>query len=450
MKRRYWILPIVLTTALIVVGLWGYSQYQQKLRYNIYMENLYEKSFYNLVSYTQSIEGNLSKLMATATPAQYSLILTDIWRQADSAIDSLGQLPISNVALDNTSKFLNQIGDFSYYLARNATKGKPISQDEWLKLEELHNYSADMKDRLLALEKDISANHISWSEIMQKGARTLGKQPSPVIDSRFQDIEKTMMDYPTLIYDGPFSESVERRKPLGLTGNSVTYEQARKIAEDFVGKDTIASIKKIGEDKGVIATWNMEITPKNASRPHIFINISKKGGHVVWMTSSATATTQKLSIQQAMDKASAFLKEKNYSNMIATYAQHYNGIAIINFAYKQDNVIMYPDLIKVKVSMSDGNVVGFEATGYLMSHTNRKLAEPALTEKEARDYVSSRLSIKSSRLAIIPTPAKNEVLTYEFKCEFKGEQYLVYINAMNGNEENVLKVLTTDNGTLTI
>jgi len=92
MKRRYWILPIVLTTALIVVGLWGYSQYQQKLRYNIYMENLYEKSFYNLVSYTQSIEGNLSKLMATATPAQYSLILTDIWRQADSAIDSLGAI----------------------------------------------------------------------------------------------------------------------------------------------------------------------------------------------------------------------------------------------------------------------------------------------------------------------------------------------------------------------
>ncbi|MBZ4666826.1 germination protein YpeB [Mahella sp.] len=450
MKRRHWILPMILATALAVVSLWGYDQYRQKQQYNIYMENIYEKSFYNLVSYTQSIEGNMSKLMATATPAQYSLILTDIWRQAESAGDSLGQLPISHIALDNTAKFLNQIGDFSYYLARNATKGKPISAEEWRKLEELHNYSADMKSQLLALEQDVSANHISWSEIMQKGGRTLNNQEAPTVDSHFEDIEKTMMDYPSLIYDGPFSESVERREPLGLTDKSVSYEQAQKIAENFIGKDVIASIKKIGEDKGTIPTWNMEVTPKNASRPHIYINISKKGGEVVWMTSSATAPKQNLTVQQATDRASAFLEEKGYKDMTVTYAQHYNGIAIINFAYKQDNVIVYPDLIKVKVSMGDGNIVGFEGTGYLMSHTQRKLDKPSLTEQEAREFVSDRLSIKSARLAVIPTPAKNEVLTYEFKAEFAGEQYLVYINALNGNEENILKILTTNNGVLTI
>jgi germination protein YpeB len=441
---------MILATALAVVSLWGYDQYRQKQQYNIYMENIYEKSFYNLVSYTQSIEGNMSKLMATATPAQYSLILTDIWRQAESAGDSLGQLPISHIALDNTAKFLNQIGDFSYYLARNATKGKPISEEEWRKLEELHNYSADMKSQLLALERDVSTDHISWNEIMQKGSRMLNNQKVPTVDSHFQDIEKTMMDYPSLIYDGPFSESIERRKPLGLVGNSVSYEQAQKIAENFIGKDVVASIRKIGEDKGAIPTWNMEITPKNASRPHIFINISKKGGRIVWMTSSATAAKQNLTVQQAADRASTFLEEKGYKNMAVTYAQHYNGIAIINFAYKQDNVIVYPDLIKVKVSMGDGNIVGFEGTGYLMSHTQRKLVKPSLTEQEARDFVSDRLNIKSARLAVIPTPAKNEVLTYEFKAEFQGEQYLVYINALNGNEENILKILTTNNGTLTI
>jgi len=40
--------------------------------------------------------------------------------------------------------------------------------------------------------------------------------------------------------------------------------------------------------------------------------------------------------------------------MKETYYLNENGIITINYAYNQDDVIMYPDLIKVKVALDDG------------------------------------------------------------------------------------------------
>ena len=56
----------------------------------------------------------------------------------------------------------------------------------------------------------------------------------------------------------------------------------------------------------------------------------------------------------------------------------------------------------------------------------------------------------SERLALIPTSSKGEVLTYEFKTKLGDDVFLVYINAQNGEEEQILKLLNLPNGTLTL
>ena len=44
------------------------------------------------------------------------------------------------------------------------------------------------------------------------------------------------------------------------------------------------------------------------------------------------------------------------------------------FFYEQDNVICYPDLVKVGIALDDGSVVRVEAAGYRMNHVVRDLA----------------------------------------------------------------------------
>ena len=52
---------------------------------------------------------------------------------------------------------------------------------------------------------------------------------------------------------------------------------------------------------------------------------------------------------------------------------------------------------------------------------------------------------------MIPTTGLNEVETYEFLCTGDNdEQVLVYVNTQNAQEEQILILIESENGTLTI
>jgi spore germination protein len=135
--RRHWVLPTLLSVALVAVGVWGFTQYNQRLQYRTYLENQYQKSFYELVDNVGNLEVKLSKMMVTATPSQNILLLTDIWRQSNAAQQNLGQLPISHQVLGKTSKFINQLGDFCYSLSKGAADGKTIGRKDMEQLQTL-------------------------------------------------------------------------------------------------------------------------------------------------------------------------------------------------------------------------------------------------------------------------------------------------------------------------
>jgi germination protein YpeB len=113
--------------------------------------------------------------------------------------------------------------------------------------------------------------------------------------------------------------------------------------------------------------------------------------------------------------------------------------------------VYYPDLIKVKISLTDGNLLGWEANSYLQNHISREITMPSITQDQALKKVSPRLSVHSIRLALIPKDWGEEVLTYEFYASYGDNLYIVYINAESGYEENILMVLNTpDRGRMLI
>lgn len=134
--------------------------------------------------------------------------------------------------------------------------------------------------------------------------------------------------------------------------------------------------------------------------------------------------------------------------MQETYYVTQEGVTTINYAYKQDNVIVYPDLIKVKVALDNGDILGIETTGYLNNHTQRDIGNINITSDEAKKTLNNKLEITSERMAIIPTEWKSELLCYEFSGKVNDKQFLVYINAENGREEDILIITDTGNGVL--
>ena len=136
--------------------------------------------------------------------------------------------------------------------------------------------------------------------------------------------------------------------------------------------------------------------------------------------------------------------------MQETYFQTQENIITINYVYKQGDILVYPDLIKVKIALDNGEILGIESTGYLNSHTERTDVTPKITKEEAKAKLNKNLNKQAENLSIIPTEWKTEILCYEFKGKIDETEFLVYINAENGREENILVIIETPGGILTM
>ena len=452
MWERRKIIIWILVIAFGLAGVWGYSQYNEKNNYRTFLENQYLNEFYSLLNSVEDIEALLAKSMVTQSGEQQSLLLTETWKNANLAQNNLSRLPISHLALNETSKFLSQLGDFTYAVGKQTINNKDISNKQWEDLERLHNNSSYLVRNLQKLHQDMIQNGgITFGDIKRKGRFALRRVSDNIIEDSFTRVEKEMTTYPKLIYDGPFSSHLSDLAPKGLKGKSITRNEGEKSIIAFLGSDRVGEINQLSRGEGVVNTYGYEVVPYGETGDRrVYIEVSRKGGHVVWMMDSKVVENVALSMPKALERAKDFLKEKGFSNMKASYSEKYNGVAVFNFAYEQEGVLIYPDLIKVQVALDNGEIVGFEAQGYYVAHEKRKIPKAEFSIEEARSMVSNRLKIFKERLAIIPTETKEEELCYEFKGDFQGDTFIVYINAKTGKEQQILKVIETNTGDLTM
>ena len=123
---------------------------------------------------------------------------------------------------------------------------------------------------------------------------------------------------------------------------------------------------------------------KNTDSNQISISITKDGGYILSYLNSRNIDGERLDINSATDKAAEFLQKNGFYSMQSSYYEKSGGIATINFAYVQDNVTCYSDLVKVRVALDTGEIVGLETNGYIMNHAERNLSAPALSVDDAK------------------------------------------------------------------
>lgn len=412
-------------------------------------ENSYNMAFYSLVDYVENVETYLAKSLISSTPEHGAETLTNVWREANLAQSYLARLPIESQKLENTEKFLNQVSDYSYSLSRKNIYNESLSDEDLKNLKDLHNYSVELENTLNQLSEDINSGRIKWNELSNKGTVAFAQQVSTQTNDSFSNLEENFHEYSGLIYDGAFSEHITSSEKKGLTGNDIDEETAKQKVSEFVGQENIKEIQSLGfSENATIPEYNFSV--KTNLENDITISVSKKGGHIIYMNSNRTVNSEIISQEEANEKGKEFLNNKGLNNMKETYYLKQDGIVTINYAYTQNDVVVYSDLIKVKVALDNGEVLGIETTGYLNNHTQRDTSKVKISKEEAKKTLNKDLEISSEGLAIIPTEYNTEILCYEFKGKVDDREFLVYINAENGREEDILIITNTPNGTLTM
>ena len=439
----------VICVLLVIVAILGIILYQKQREYKQASENSYNMAFYELVNYVQNVETYLAKSLISTTPEHGAETLTNVWREANLAQAYLSRLPIESQELENTERFLNQVSDYSYSLSRKNIYNESLSQEDLKNLKDLHGYSQDLENTLNQLSEDLNSGRFEWGELTKKGTVAFAQQVDNISKESFSNLEENFHEYSGLIYDGAFSEHLTKQDKKGLTGEDISEEQATQIAKQFIGEDQIKEISSLGlSENATIPVYDFSL--KNNQDQSANISISQKGGHVVYYNSNREVGVEAISQEEANEKGKQFLTSKGFPNMKETYYLKQEGIVTINYAYSQDGVIMYPDLIKVKVALDNGEVLGIETSGYLNNHEERNLPEIKISKEEAKNTLNKDLQIESEGLAMIPTEWQSEIYCYEFKGKVDDSEFLVYINCENGREEDILVIKDTPNGTLTM
>lgn len=437
----------VLGIAIVVLSVLCYRSSKHCRELDVAVNNSYDRAFFELSDYVEDIDVLLSKAQLASTPAQLASISNEIFMQAAEAKSCFGQIPQQDISLENTAKFLSQVGDYTYVLSQNMINGQAISEEEYGVLNSLNDYATQLSKSLNDIEARIYKGEISFNTA--RGAEIITRAlAAEDILGDLENVEKSFEGYPSLIYDGPFSEHIENAKSKMLDeAAEVSKEQALDKAKSFLGSEGEGLEFESEMSNTAIESY---VFSKSDDDSSVTVSVSKNGGYIIYFLKNRSVGKMNYDMTAASQIAQDYLLSHGFVNMSQSYYEITNNIATINFAYTQDGVKLYSDLVKVRVALDDGEVTGIECKGYIMNHRDRGELKPVLSEEEARAKVSTHLAVNQTGLALIPKDSMREVLCYEFHGTYKDKNFIVYVNAENGREEEILLLIESETGVLTI
>lgn len=390
-----------------------------------------QKAFYETCELTESMSVNLRKLLVAGDGGQLQQLLSDVSRQAQGASANLAMLPMGEDSISATLKFINQVGDFAENLSVRLAEGGAIGTADYRSISTLSENAAAFSSGMGRL-----------LERVERGEVLL--DVSPVAgDESLYPLTNPAAEYPTLLYDGPFSDGLLGDDFKSLRGLAeVTADEASQSLNTFLGN--VTEITLTGEGSVPVSCYEFDLV---ANGYPLSAGVTKQGGRVLYILCDADVSEGGFTTGQLLDAADAFLLSRGFGDMEMSYYSQYGGILTVNYAATLGDVVLYPDLIKLQLSARDGSIIGMECARYLMNHIERALPEPGITESEALSHLSANLTAERVRLCVIPVNA-GEALCYEIRATDGTDVFLVYIDAATGAERELMQVVSDEHGAL--
>ena len=430
---------LYLTAVILVLGIFAITQTCKANKYERDITATRQMALISLDEYLNNISTHLEKTTYSNTPAMLSRLSTELWRDASSAKTSLSVLPTGDALLDNTYKFLSQIGEFVMSLQRKSANGEELLPSEREQLKSLYEYCNSLNKEVTNMCSSLENGSFSF----ESTSTALSKKDNNIqtIEGAFDEAEQAVSDLPSLIYDGPFSDHIEQGEAKYLMGlDEISKDSGLEIAKTICND---SDLKYAYEEDGNIPCFVYESS-------NCTVAITKTGGKPLYMLSSEFVGEISYKYEDALKNALGYLKKIGFSNLHESYYYIDDGVCTINFSATSNNIIFYPDLIKVSVSLENGKILSFDATGYISNHTERNTPIFNLSVEEAKNKLNNQLTVIDSQICVIPTEWKTEQYCYEFHCKTDtNQELLIYIDCITGQEDNILILLYSDNGVLT-
>lgn len=405
--KKYLLVTLAAAAAFVITGVLVY-QAKRISQMEYAMEELYRSALHQTTEEMNDLSLDMEKTLLSTDPAQSAALLSEISRAAGDVQQCLAFLPLNHQAMLPTLRFANQLSAYAAELLPQVVSEGSLPAESIARLNQQLTLCSQLCGQLALVEETA-------------------------------DLEAITLDASYLV------ESPAAVQARGLPQGEITQEEAIDIARSFVGDDRVVSIQAAPGTSGSLAAYGVTVQTQDVQ---LNLEVTRQGGKVLWMMPETASFPVTQSIQACREAAQVFLELHGFGSMQAAHHQVYDGLCVISFAPLQGDVLLYPDLVKVQVRMDSAQIVGLEAHSYWINHVQRDLPQAQLTLEEAQAHLTDHVQVESSRLCVIPD-GESEKLCYEFSVSYNGEAYLIYIDAQNGHEVQLLKTIPVENGAVT-
>lgn len=431
------IIVAILAAAIVVLStfLGIYAGKSKHMGRNI--ENLYSQAYYQLLESNLRLENNLFKLDVISSPRLAESTLVEIAKDAETASCAINTMASGDELLRPMVSFYNQLGDYHTYLLRLVTKSGALSDNDKETVRTFAERSRNIGKKLNGLRDKMDKN-FKFSAMLKDAQGDWAVM--------IGDLSVNQGKYPALIYDGPFSDGVEEREPKAISGEQLSHEQLLDKARKYLADESIIGITISGVNYNRIPS--AIIVAELSNERKVTLEIAIQGGMLLMLDEYKAVTEPNLSGKECTVLAEQYCAKIGINDMQAVWIQVNNSIAYVNLCSTIEGTILYPDMVKIKISMDTGSIVGFEGLSYAYNHTVRELPTPTLSKEDAMLAVNKGLTDLSCRLALIPMTEQTEVLCYEISGMLGEERYFIYVDVLTHDEVSILRVIDSNQGEL--
>jgi hypothetical protein len=450
MHRKLWI--GALTAAFLISLGWGFYEYRLAGDYRLAAENNSHRALTDFASHLDQLETDLAKGDVASNPTQKVLYFSKVSSISNAALKDFAQIPAEQTGLSYIGQFLVQAGDFSQTLTQRIAGGGKVSEEEEKMLRDMHERLIPVNQKVQDLIVRMDTDNIVWTDPTPTIRQRLGlggtqiaeaaadgsEAPAKSVRSGLDQLDASLQKLPPFSYTGEYATRVVP-KPLGLPTGNVTKDQAQVTARDFLSKVGYTNITPefAGDSQGDLGgyTWKYK---------EAYLEVSQQGGVVTFYRDQRSIEPRTLSQEIAVSKAKMIMQALGWQ-MVLTSSEDFGAYVQFDFVAEQEGVRIYPDKVRLMIALDNGQLVGFDAVPYYAFHHSRVF--PAkITLDQAVRKLRPDFQVSESRLAVITKSGNQEAYCYEFRGQYQGEEYLLYLNAATGAEEKIQRILKTPRG----
>ena len=388
----------------------------------------YRSATYELVGIMENVDSDLDRVRISNTPAQQSRILTDLLVQARLAELDLEKLPIDSESNRNVTTVIHRVAAACEGMLGKLRNGETLSEKNKALLVKLYHVNHEVRTELEGLTEKMT----------DKDVADYVKDGKGMVKDVLDKLEKTTLEENRPAFMDEMKGAGTNQNEESEKKPAVDPSKAEALCEVYFADYDIGAFQCVGEtvSRGMRA-YNVQGYDKKGML--LFAEVSSENGALVRFDYHETCNEKNFDTDQAKMIGESFLENLGYDDMEIVRVRE-NGTEIdFTFAYEDDDIVYYPDSVKLKVCLSRGVVTALDTSEYLRHHKDREDPVIRLTMSAAKDKLHKGLTIETARLAVVKT-ARGERPAYEFLCSYEGERYFVYLDAQTGAELSIVNI----------